>query len=74
MTEKEKMLAGELYMASDKELFEEHLRAQKILRQFNQSEDDLNRSEILKPLFGKKRERTFVLSRHFAVIMAITFM
>lgn len=53
ITEKEKMLAGELYYASDEELSNEHLRAQKILREFNNSDDDLNRSELLKPLFGK---------------------
>ena len=55
-TEKEKMLAGELYYAMDDELVAEHLRAQAILRQFNNSEDDLNRSEILKSLFGKTGE------------------
>ena len=57
MTEKEKMLAGELYMASDKELSEEHLRAQKILREFNQSDDDLNRSEIFKTLIRKNGKK-----------------
>ena len=55
-TEKEKMLAGELYYGMDDELVAEHLRAQAILRQFNNSEDDLNRSEILKSLFGKTGE------------------
>ncbi|PIH04178.1 maltose acetyltransferase domain-containing protein [Clostridium combesii] len=52
MTEKEKMLAGELYCAIDEELDREHKRAQKILREFNNSPEE-NRSEILKVLFGK---------------------
>ncbi len=51
-TEKEKMLAGELYLASDSELEKEHEQAQSILREFNNS-SDRNRSDILKGLFGK---------------------
>lgn len=35
MTEKEKMLAGELYYASDEELTKEHNIAQRILWKFN---------------------------------------
>ncbi|GAM55090.1 maltose O-acetyltransferase [Vibrio ishigakensis] len=36
-TEKEKMLAGEAYLASDKELFEEHTRCRELLMKLNQS-------------------------------------
>lgn len=51
-TEKEKMLSGELYCALDSELEKEHEKAQRILREFNNS-SDINRSEILKSIFGK---------------------
>ena len=44
MTEKEKMLAGELYYASDEELTKEHNIAQRILWKFNNSPEE-NRSE-----------------------------
>ena len=54
-TEKEKMLAGELYFAMDEELWREHNPAQNILMKFNNSPDE-NRSEILKELFGKTGE------------------
>ena len=54
-TEKEKMLAGELYYASDYQLQKEHELAQNILHEFNNS-IDINRSEILKNLFGKTGE------------------
>lgn len=59
MTEKEKMLAGELYCAIDEELSREHNIAQNILRKFNNSPEE-NRSEILKPLFGKTGENFYV--------------
>ena len=55
MTEKEKMLAGELYYASDEELTKEHNIAQRILWKFNNSPEE-NRSEILKELFGSTGE------------------
>ena len=38
MTEKEKMLAGELYYASDEELTKEHNIAQRILWKFDNSQ------------------------------------
>ena len=55
MPEKEKMLAGELYYASDEELTKEHNIAQRILWKFNNSPEE-NRSEILKELFGSTGE------------------
>ena len=58
MTEKEKMLAGELYCAIDEELGREHNRAQNILMKFNNSPDE-NRSKILKSLFGSTGENFF---------------
>lgn len=37
-TQKERMLAGELYFANDPELSNDHLRAQKLLARFNVTE------------------------------------
>ncbi|MFD2211979.1 maltose acetyltransferase domain-containing protein [Virgibacillus halophilus] len=53
-TEKEKMLAGELYHAGDQQLVKERLQARKLTRLFNQTSEDETpkRSELLKALFG----------------------
>ncbi|ABS40490.1 sugar O-acetyltransferase [Clostridium botulinum] len=51
-TEKEKMLSGELYRAMDEELVKEHIRAQQLLAEFNNSLGE-DKSELLKSLFGK---------------------
>ncbi|WP_372934720.1 sugar O-acetyltransferase [Mariniphaga sediminis] len=52
MTEKEKMLTGELYMGSDPVLSSEHLRSLKLWREFNSvsPEDKERKLEILKKL------------------------
>lgn len=53
-TEKEKMLAGELYLAMDEELVAERERARRLTRLYNQTtESELSRrSEIIQELFG----------------------
>lgn len=53
-TEKEKMLDGELYDASDATLVSERKEARRLARLYNQTtEDDLEiRTELLKKLFG----------------------
>ncbi len=53
-TEREKMLAGELYDASDSELVAERLRARRLLYVYNHSTpDELDkRTAILQDLFG----------------------
>ena len=53
-TEKEKMLAGELYDASDPTLVEERTRAQRLTRQFNETTETEGerRRELLRELFG----------------------
>ncbi|MFP4974620.1 sugar O-acetyltransferase [Paenibacillus sp. CN-4] len=53
-TEKEKMLSGELYEAWDPQLSEERLRARRLVRLFNQTDETENerRTELLKTLFG----------------------
>ena len=52
-TAREKMLTGELYLASDPELVEMTLRAQRILHDFNQSQPDAvdQRRSLIQALF-----------------------
>jgi maltose O-acetyltransferase len=54
-TEKQKMLAGELYLARDPELAAENRRAHYLLREYNQlSIDDRDpREQVLRSLLGK---------------------
>ena len=54
-SDKEKMLAGELYNAQDPELTEERNRARKLVKQFNETSpgDNSLRNFILTELFGK---------------------
>jgi len=53
-TEKEKMLAGELYLASDPELSRERLQARVLLKKLNDSAPDetLLRQQVLSQLLG----------------------
>lgn len=55
MTEKQRMLAGQLYLASDPELVAERRRARHLLRLYNQTtaEEADRRSTILAELFGR---------------------
>ena len=61
-TEKEKMLAGELYLASDQQLIKDRENARKLTRLFNQTvETDYDmRTELLKQLFGSTGENVYV--------------
>lgn len=62
MTEKEKMLSGALYDASDHELREDRLNARLKVRTFNDSLDTERslKSNLLKSLFGKTGENIFI--------------
>ncbi|CAM3309947.1 MULTISPECIES: sugar O-acetyltransferase [Saccharibacillus] len=53
-TEKQKMLAGELYKAWDEELTNERNRARRLVRQYNATteEEEALRAEIIRELFG----------------------
>jgi maltose O-acetyltransferase len=57
-TEKEKMLAGELYDALDPQLSEERLQARLLLQQLNNSREDypIERSRIIKKLIPNSGE------------------
>ena len=56
------MLAGELYVANDPELYAVHLRAQQIVAQFNATPADAEheRYALLKELFGQLGEGTIL--------------
>ena len=58
-TEREKMLDGELYLASDRELTKMHLKARRLLHQFNSSQpqDVSQRIQIARRLFGNIGDR-----------------
>jgi len=61
-TEKQKMLSGELYLASDPELVKERENARRLTRLFNQtSETEYDkRTELLRELFGSTGENTYI--------------
>jgi maltose O-acetyltransferase len=63
MTEKEKMLAGELYDAFDMQLLSERAYAKRTTKLFNESDDE-NKIDILKKLFGKTGEN-FIIEPNF---------
>lgn len=62
MTEKEKMLAGEWYLASDPELVSERMHARKLLKKLNDSEpeDSEYRVEIVRELLGKAGKNIWI--------------
>lgn len=62
MTEREKMLGGELYQAMDPELVEMRKRARRLTRFYNQTteEEDGRRQELLGELFGGKAGRAVI--------------
>lgn len=62
-TEKEKMLAGDLYHAADTELLTERRHAQQILVRYNAAPDDgqMLRTDLLRDFLGAVGEGTVVL-------------
>lgn len=61
-TEKEKMLAGELYQAGDAQLMKERVHARRLTRLFNESleTDESERTELLKELFGSTGDNLYI--------------
>lgn len=59
MTEKDKMLNGQLYNANDKQLVSERIHARKIIKQFNESMEE-NRTDLLKSLFGNTGDKFYI--------------
>ncbi|GBE91749.1 sugar O-acetyltransferase [Nostoc cycadae] len=62
-TEKQKMLAGELYLAEDAELVAENRRASRLLQKYNNTiaEQQEQRQQILQELLGKVGEKTTIV-------------
>lgn len=61
-TEKQKMLSGELYLASDPELVKERENARRLTRLFNQTAETEydKRTELLRELFGSTGENPYI--------------
>lgn len=61
-TEKQKMIDGELYFASDAELVEERENARKLTRLYNQTFETEyeRRTQIIKELFGATGEQLYI--------------
>lgn len=62
MTEKEKMIKGEMYLADDEVLVKERLNARRLFREFNSTlETELEkRTEILKELFEEVAGKIYI--------------
>lgn len=60
MTEKEKMLAGQLYNAADRELVALRQQARDLREQVNQEMDGTQRSQLMKEWLGGTGERLYV--------------
>lgn len=74
MTEREKMLAGQLYDCGDKELLEQWHKAKDLVRDYNNldSEDEEGKNRILKELLGGWG-KTYGLPPHSTQTMATIF-
>ncbi|TWT05481.1 acetyltransferase [Planococcus sp. CPCC 101016] len=61
-TEKEKMLAGEMYDSQDSELRQNRMNARRLTRLFNETTemDGQDRADLLKKLFGSTGELIYV--------------
>ena len=68
MTEKEKMLAGELYCHSEEVLMEEHMRAVKLMNEYNDTawDDEESRQRIMKELVNVKG--SFFIEKRFRCV------
>lgn len=59
-SEKDKMLTGELYRASDAELVHERRRCRSLLNEFNTQPDEERRLHLLRELLGRIGRGTFI--------------
>ena len=59
-SEKDKMLAGELYRASDPELVVERRRCGSLLHAFNTQPDEDKRLDLLRELLGRVGSEAFI--------------
>lgn len=72
-TQKERMLAGELYVADDPELGRENHRAKRLVREFNQTTEAQpeERQRLLTAMFNKIGDGA-ISNRHFIPTMEAT--
>src|SRR5262245_34400686 len=59
-SEKQKMLAGELYLASDPELVRERGRCRSLLHAFNEETDEERRDGVMRELLGRVGRDSFI--------------
>ncbi|WP_088071078.1 maltose O-acetyltransferase [Gottfriedia luciferensis] len=62
MTEKEKMISGELYLAGDPQLVEDRINARRLTREYNVTieTDSTKRENLLKQLFGSTGNSIYI--------------
>lgn len=74
MTEREKMLAGQLYDCGDMELITQWHKAKNLIRQYNNtmSEDAYTKNNILDNLLGSKGKNLWITAP-FLLTMEIIF-
>ena len=67
MTEKEKMLAGELYDSSDKQLIDELIKAKKLCNKYNNLDvEDIEKgNEIIKELFSNTGKQFMIMPNFY---------
>lgn len=67
MSEKEKMLSGELYNSSDEELVEELMKAKKLCNKYNKldCEEIEERNEIIRKLFSKTGKEFIIMPNFY---------
>ena len=67
MSEEEKMLSGELYNSSDKQLVEKLIKAKKLCNQYNKLnvEDIQKGNEIIKQLFSKTGKNFMIMPNFY---------
>ena len=68
MTEKEKMLAGQLYNHSEKQLMDDHMRAVSLMNEYNDThwEDEETRQAIMKELVNV--QGSFFIEKRFRCV------
>ncbi|WP_186757203.1 sugar O-acetyltransferase [Echinicola salinicaeni] len=67
MTEKEKMLGGQIYNTLDPQLIEQYHKARRLIKDYNllDSEDMVKREAILNALLGEKGEKVWIEAPFF---------
>ena len=73
MTEREKMLAGELYDCGDQELIERWHKAKNLVREYNriQSENLAEKEKVLSELLGGKGKNLWITAPFLWITVTI---